>query len=173
MRDKVSGNHSTSSARILLSSELADDKFYDFTTKILGNMMRGDKYHSYIRNDPLLLSFGTIQMQMKETGRYQDISYTLRCIAKLNVEFKRISKQEDVTAIYLISRRNFENIVTSMKKLSGYESPRKIKTPHIALKLGFLLKNLADIATLDSLKKGLDTHVTECQKFVQLYEKKY
>ena len=166
MRDKVSGNHSTSSARILLSSELADDKFYDFTTKSLGNMMRGDKYHSYIRNDPLLLSFGTIQMQMKETGRYQDISYTLRCIAKLNVEFKRISKQEDVTAIYLISRRNFENIVTSMKKLSGYESPRKIKTPHIALKLGFLLKNLADIATLDSLKKGLDTHVTECQKFV-------
>ena len=129
-------------------------------------MMRGGKYHSYIRNDPLLLSFGTIQMQMKETGRYQDISYTLRCIAKLNVEFKRISKQEDVTAIYLISRRNFENIVTSMKKLSGYESPRKIKTPHIALKLGFLLKNLADIATLDSLKKGLDTHVTECQKFV-------
>ena len=90
MRHKVSGNHSTSSARILLSSELADDKFYGFTTKILGNMMRGDEYHSYIRNDPLLLSFGTLQMQMKETNGYQDISYTLRCIAKLIVEFDRI-----------------------------------------------------------------------------------
>lgn len=90
MRHKVSGNHSISSARIFLSSELADDKFYGFTTKILGNMMRGDGYHSYIRNDPLLLSFGTLQMQMKETDRYQDISYTLRCIAKLIVEFDRI-----------------------------------------------------------------------------------
>ena len=90
MRHKVSGTHSTSSARILLSSELADDKFYGFTTKILGNMMRGDEYHSYIRNDPLLLSFGTLQMQMKETDRYQDTSYTLRCIAKLIVEFDRI-----------------------------------------------------------------------------------
>ena len=90
MRHKVSGNHCTSSARILLSSELADDKFYGFTTNILGNMMRGDEYHAYIRNDPLLLSFGTLQMQMKETDRYQDTSYTLRCIAKLIVEFDRI-----------------------------------------------------------------------------------
>ena len=77
MRDKVTGSHSTSSAQILSNSQLADDKFYDFTTTILGNMMHGDEYHSYMRNDLLLLLFGTIQMQMKETGRYQDISCTL------------------------------------------------------------------------------------------------
>lgn len=138
MRHKVSGNHSTSSARILLSSELADDKFYGFTTKILGNIMRGDEYHSYIRNDPLLLSFGTLQMQMKETDRYQDTSYTLRCIAKLIVEFDRIWNQEDVTAIDFTSPRNFENIVTSMKNLSGYKEPRKIKTPHNILLLNLV-----------------------------------
>ena len=54
--------------------------------------------------------------------------------------------------------RNFENIVTSMENLSWYGDPRKIKMQHIVLKLGFSFKNLADIATLDSFKKGLDTH---------------
>ena len=44
---------------------------------------------------------------------------------------------------------------------------------HIVLKLGFSFKNLADIATLDSFKKGLDTHISECQKLVQLYEKEH
>ena len=87
MRNSVAGTHTTSTSRILLNSELAQDKFYDFSTEILANMKRGDEYHLYIRNDPLLSLFGSTEMQRKETNQYKDIRYTLRCIAKLLIEF--------------------------------------------------------------------------------------
>ena len=48
MRNSVPGTHTTSTSRILLNSELAQDKFYDFSTEILANMKRGDEYHLYI-----------------------------------------------------------------------------------------------------------------------------
>ena len=67
MWNSVAGTHTTSTSRILLNSELAQDKFYDFSTEILANMKRGDEYHLHIRNDSLLLLFGSIQMQIKET----------------------------------------------------------------------------------------------------------
>ena len=67
MRNSVAGTHTTSTSRILLNSELAQDKFHDFSTEILANMKRGDEYHLHIRNDSLLLLFGSIEMQIKET----------------------------------------------------------------------------------------------------------
>ena len=69
MRNSVAGTHTTSTSRVLLNSELVQDKFYDFSTEILANMKRGDEYHLYIRNDPLLLLFGSIEMQRKETNQ--------------------------------------------------------------------------------------------------------
>lgn len=67
MRNSVAGTHTTSTSQILLNSELAQDKFYDFSIEILANMKRGDEYHLHIRNDSLLLLFGSIEMQIKET----------------------------------------------------------------------------------------------------------
>ena len=87
MRNSVAGTHTTSTSRIQLNSELVQDKFYDFSTEILVNMKCGDECQLYIRNDPLLLLFGSIEMQRKETNQYKDIRYTLRCIAKLIIKF--------------------------------------------------------------------------------------
>ena len=67
MRYSVAGTHTTSTSRILLNSELAQDKFHDFSTEILANMKRGDEYHLHIRNDSLLLLFWSIEMRIKET----------------------------------------------------------------------------------------------------------
>ena len=173
MRRTVTGTHITSTSRIILNSELAQDTFHDFSTEILANMKRGDEYRLCIRNDPLLLLFGSIEMQRKESNQYKDIRYTRRCIAKLMIEFKKVANLEDVSAQDLISPQNFENIVIAVKNLSGYKDPRKIKTPHITLKLGFSLKTLADIASLKHLKEGLDPQVSKCEKFLMLYEKEY
>ena len=173
MRSSVAGTHTTSTSRILLNSELAQDKFYDFYTEILANMKRGNEYHLHIQNDSFLLLFGSIEMQRKETNKYKDIRYTLRCIAKLMIEFKKVANLEDVSAKDLLLLKNFENIVTAMKNRSGYKGPRKIKTPHITLKLGFSLKTLADIVSLKYLKEGLDSQVSNCEKFLMLYGKEY
>ena len=51
MRNSVAGTHTTSTSQILLNSELAQDKFYDFSIEILANMKRGDEYHLHIRNE--------------------------------------------------------------------------------------------------------------------------
>ena len=59
--------------------------------------MKRDEYHLHVRNDSLLMiQFGTLEMQKRKKDRYNDISYTLRCIAKLIMEFKSVSGQEDV-----------------------------------------------------------------------------
>ena len=84
MRNSVAVTHTTSTSRILLNSELAQEKFYDFSTEIIANMKRGDEYHLHIRNDPLLLLFGSIEMQRKETNQYKDIRYTLKMYCQIN-----------------------------------------------------------------------------------------
>ena len=172
MRGQVGGKHSTSTGRTLLNTELAEDKFREFFSNILSRMKR-DEYHLHVRNDPLLIQFGTLEMQKREKDRYNDISYTLRCIAKLIMEFKSVSGKEDVFGKDLILPENFENIVRAIKSLSDYQGARKIAKPHRILKLGFSLRTLAEIATLKYIKENADTKVTECQKFMYLYEGEY
>ena len=126
-----------------------------------------------MRNDPLLIQFGALEMQKKEKDRYNDISYTLRCIAKLIVKFKSVSGKEDVFGKDLIVPENFENIVKAVKNLSDFKCPRKIAKPHRILKLGYSLRTLAEIATLKYIKENADTKVIEFQKFMYLYEGEY
>ena len=129
MRGQVGGKHSTSTGRTLLNTELAEDKFREFFSNTLSRMKR-DEYHLHVRNDPLLIQFGTLEMQKSEKDRYNDISYTLRCIAKLIMEFKSVSGKEDVFGKDLILPENLENIVKAIKNLSDYQVARKIAKPH-------------------------------------------
>ena len=167
MRDQVGGKHSTSTGRTLLNTELAEDKFREFFSNILSRMKK-DEYHLHVRNDPLLIQFGTLEMQKREKDRYNDISYTLRCIAKLIMEFKSVSGKE-----YVFGKDLILTIVKAIKNLSDYQGARKITKPHRILKLGFSLRTLAEIATLKYINENADTKVTECQKFMYLYEGEY
>ena len=103
MRDQVDGKHS---GHTLLNTELAEDKFCELFSNILSRMKR-DEYHLHVRNDPLLIQFGTLEMQKRDKDRYNDISYTLRCIAKL-IWSLSVSGKKDVFGKDLIF---FENIV--------------------------------------------------------------
>ena len=129
MRDQVGGKHSTSAGRTLLNTELAEDKFREFFSNILSRMKR-DEYHLHVRNDQLLIQFGTLEMQKREEDRYNDISYVLRCIAKLIMEFKGVSGKKDVFGKDLILPENFQNIVKDVKNLSDYQGPRQIAKLH-------------------------------------------
>ena len=73
MRDQVGGKHSTSTGRTLLNTELAEDKFREFFSNTLSRMKR-DEYHLHVRNDTLLIQFGTLEIQKREKDRYNDIS---------------------------------------------------------------------------------------------------
>ena len=73
MRGQVGGKHSTSTGRTLLNTELAEDKFREFFSNTLSRMKR-DEYHLHVRNDTLLIQFGTLEMQKREEDRYNDIS---------------------------------------------------------------------------------------------------
>ena len=61
MRDQVGGKHSTSTGRTLLNTKLAEDKSREFFSNILSKMKR-DEYHLHVRNDPLLIQFGALEM---------------------------------------------------------------------------------------------------------------
>ena len=89
------------------------------------------------------------------------------------MEFKSVSGKEDVFGKYLILPENFENIVKATKNVSDYQGARKIAKPHRILKLGYSLRTLAEVAALKHVKENADTKVTECQKFMYLYEGEY
>ena len=89
------------------------------------------------------------------------------------MEFKSVSGKKYVFGKDLILPQNFKNIVKAIKNLSDYQGARKIIKPHRILKLGFSLRTLAETATLKYIKENADTKVTECQKFMYLYEGEY
>ena len=89
--------------------------------------MKKDEYHLHVRNDPLLIQFGTLEMQKREKDRCNDISYTLRCIAKLIMEFKSVSGKEDVFGKDLILPENFEDIVKAIKNLPTIKVHGKLR----------------------------------------------
>ena len=82
--------------------------------------MKRDDYYLHMRNGPLLIQFGALDLQKKEKDRCSDISYTLRCIVKLIMEFESVSGKEDVFGKDLIAPENFENIVKAVTKRKAH-----------------------------------------------------
>ena len=68
---------------------------------------------------------------------------------------------------------NLKNIVKHVNKFTDHQVSQKIAKPHRILKLRFSLKTIAEIASLKYIKENVDTKVSECQRFMYLYEKEY
>ena len=60
--------------------------------------------------------------------------------------------------------------MNAAKYLSGYEGPRKIKTPSLFLKIGFCLKNLSIYLRCVALKESDQNIINGIRNFIELYE---
>ena len=156
------------SSRALLDTAVTDDSFREIQG-VLAKMQRNE-LHLIIRNDQSFLLYGTIMLQKKEKERFSDIRYSLRCLARLLVEFRRNSGKESARGNELVLPENYDLILNAAKVLSGYQGPRCIKTPSLFLKIGFCLKNLAEYCRCVALKTSDQNTVDLIRNFVELYE---
>ena len=156
-------------SRFLLCTSLTDGRFRDVHTKIMNKMNR-DELHLLIRNDNTLLLYAAVELQKKEKCRYHDIRYSLRCLARLLIQFRKGSGNEGARAEDLVLSNNFDYVVDAAKFLTGYKGPRKIDVPNTFCKYGYCLRNLALIVRAVSLKENDNTKTEKCRNFLELYE---
>ncbi|XP_065651314.1 uncharacterized protein LOC136079505 [Hydra vulgaris] len=135
--------------------------------------MKHNEIHLIIRNDKVLLTYGAVEVFKKERDRYHDISYALRVLAKLLLQYRKQFNAEDASARDLVNTKNYDNILSSMKVCADYCGPRKIGNPHLVLRIGYSLKTLAIIVKLEYLKLGLQDMVENIRNFLELMEPDY
>ena len=132
--------------------------------------MKRDELHLIIRNDTNLLLYGAVELQKEEKNRYHDIRGSLRCLAKLLIEFRKQSNNSNARAEDMVLSENFDKIVSSAKFLTGYRGPRDIDNPNTFCKFGFSLHNLVLIVRAVSLKENNSIRTEKCRIFLELCE---
>ena len=163
---------STAGSRLMKEVSVIGNKYKEVFKKVLVRMKQ-DEIMSIIKKDELLLLFGTVELNKKEEERYQDIGYTLRVIAKVLNLFRKETKMNEVSSQDLVYPANYDQVVKVMFQMSKFEGPRKIKTPHIVLKVGYSLKTLCLIVRVQNIKSGNVDVVEKCRCFLELYESDY
>ena len=156
------------SSRAVLDGALSDRKFEDVHRLLLSGMNR-DELYIVIRNDQSLLLFAAAHLNRTEKGRYGDIRYSLRSLARL-LKFREISEQSDAKASDLVMCENFDMTVKAAQLVSGYKGPREIKTPSVMLKSGLCLRNLAEYLRSQALKNCDKIVLNKLRNFLELYE---
>ena len=160
------------SSRVMLATSITDGKFGKVHQQILSRMKRDD-LHLIVRNDDMLLTLASVEMEKKDKFRFQDICYTLRVVGKLLIQYKKLSNNENARSIDLVTPQNYDTVVSAMKQMSGYKGSRDITNPHLVLKIGYSLRTLALIAKMHYLKISAMDMVEKMRCLMELYETDY
>lgn len=139
---------------------------------ILSTMKR-DERHLIIRSDKLLMTFAIVEIEKRERERYNDVSHSLKLLAKLLLEFREITKNQNACSQDLVMPENYDNVLHSIKILSGYGGSRDIKYPSRVIQTGLALRTLSIIVKLEYLKTGSFKMVEKMRCFEELYENDY
>ena len=157
------------SGRALLSTAVSEGTFKDVHELILSRMKRDD-LHLVIRNDTNLLLYAAVQLQKKEKQRYHDIRYSLRCLTRILIQFRKQTDNGNAVSGDLVLPENYNQTLQAVKTLSGYSGPRSIETPTSFLKAGFCLRNLALIIRAIALRECSSLMIEKLRNFIELYE---
>ena len=131
--------------------------------------MKRDIRHLIIRSDKLLMTYAIVEMEKRE--RYNDVSHSLKLLAKLLLEFREITNNENACSQDLVMPENYDNVEYCIKILSGYGGIRHIKYPSRIIQTGLALRTLSIIVKLEHLKTGSFKMVEKMRCFEELYER--
>ena len=160
------------SSRSLLATAMTDDSKHQTIIKEIISKMKQDAYTLIMKTDPLLLSYGAVMFEKDGNKRRIEISYKLKCVARLLEVFQEQSKSEHSTAFDLIDPKNWDTLVESAKTLTKYNST-EIGIPSLFLKLGYSLQHMARVARAMGIKREDDALTKKCQGFLDLYESEW
>ena len=171
-RRKEDNKSSVKSSRILLAATLFDGKFSEVQKKIIP-IIKDANLALVIRNDNLLLTLAGVELDKKDVSRYHDITYTLRTMAKVIIQFRIFTGDENMHAIDLVQPTNYDALIDTIKKLSGYVNSKKIDNPSLVLKIGYVLRRLTVLAKLMYVKSGSFEDVRKAEHMMTLYDEDY
>ena len=171
-RRKEDSKSSVKSSRILLAATLFDGKFSEVQQKIIP-IIKDANLALIIRNDNLLLTLAGVELDKKDVSRYHDITYTLRTMAKVIIQFRIFTGDENMHAIDLVQPTNYDALIDTIKKLSGYVNSKKIDNPSLVLKIGYVLRRLTVLAKLMYVKSGSFEDVRKAEHMMTLYDEDY
>jgi len=124
-----------------------------------------------IRNDQHIMLYAAVEMETRQELRFNDIRYSLRCLARLVKEYR--NNNPDARAADLITCKKFDDVVKAAKTLTGYRGPRDIDVPNTFCKFGYCLRKLALILRGVALRENDEEKKTLCRDFLELYESTY
>ena len=173
----VAGDSKVSSAavktsRIMLGTDIYSGREQMVHSTLLSTMKR-DVRHLIIRSDKLLMTYAIVEIEKRERERYNDVSYSLKLLAKLLLEFREITNNENACSQDLVMPENYDNVVHCIKILSGYDGIRHIKYPSRIIQTGLALRTLSIIVKLEHLKTGSFKMVEKMRCFEELYKSDY
>ena len=172
VRIKTAGDanySSLKSSRALLDAAVANGSF-DNVHKLLFSAMNRDESLITIRNDQSLLLYGAVQLRKTEPEGYCDIRTTLRALARMLEEFRKLKCSDTETAKSMVMSDNFDVSLQAALNLAGYEGPRKIKKTSVISKLGCSLKNLAEYLRSIALRESDQVSLDKIRNFLELYD---
>ena len=104
-------------ARIMLSTRISDGRS-DLVRRFILSSMRRDDCHLIIRSYKLLMTFAAIELEKREPGRYCDVSYSLRILAKLILSYREIHQNSDFNAKDIVLPGNHDNVKNVIKGMA-------------------------------------------------------
>ena len=157
------------SQMLLFSSTDARAECSDRFLKDVMHLMTDDSISFIARRDSLILSYGSFAYTSKGRSRTACVSQKMRMLARLLKELYNSEGHDSKSLSDFLCPESFDEIVAATKKLCRLtldDSPDELpyfKTPSLALKLGYALKQCAilhkghalrarDLTTLDALK---------------------
>ena len=164
-------NGSVKSARVFVITNTMDDDFKEVHEKLIVGI-KDPELKVIIRNDPLLLALGAVELDNKDRRRYHDTRYTLRVVAKLLIAFRKRTS-ENHRAIDLIQPENYDQMLKTVKSVAGYKGRTDIENPHIIMKFGYSLRTLAILGEMLYTKKCDWKKVKRMKAMQSLYEKDF
>ena len=135
--------------------------------------MKRDVRHLLIRRDKLLMTFAIVEIEERKRERYNDVSHSLKLLAKLLLEFREMTNNQNTCSRDLVMPENYDNVLHCIKILSGYDGNRDIKYPSRVIQIGLALRTLSIIVKSEHLNTGSFKMVEKMRYFDELYESDY
>ncbi len=173
MASRVLCNRLNQTASILLSDEV-------FST------MHKDRVAEICLTDDLLIMLGNFWLQKNienVLARKYYTAHVMRLLARIIFQVRLIQKKEDMTLSEMLSPKNFDDVVTAAYRIAGRdgdtwdrftedlgreEIAKLLKAPSNIVKTVHLLKRIANMKKVRSIKSGDEQKAMEAMQFLEI-----
>jgi hypothetical protein len=135
-----------------------------------------DQVTSLVKDDELILHFGSILFRKLGPFRSADVAQRLRQLGRLMIEINK-NHQPPLQLCEIIDVLHFDKLLKATETLCYVETDEhgcnSFQNPSIGLKLGYALLKCADIKKGLALRQNDASLALECNRFMALHKSEW